>query len=199
MKREEKFKSLEGQAAHLFYKAWMKYKHHTTTTHPESFKQSQYFNHFVNFVEFAKNTHLPDPNSFIELMVKNKIDPKFWTSAVAYGKYLEWVTRMLPAQKLIEVTVNTFFDFADEHEIPVGNIFEEIAPNDVIQMVQQRRISPWILLNSKKFAIFFRDKTNSEERVILESIINPDYWMKRFESHPDDLKLAKDCVLALEL
>jgi len=199
MDKESTFKSLEGQAAHLFYKAWMKHKHHTTTTYADSFKQSQYFNQFVKFVEFAQKVHLPDPNSFIELMVKHKIDPKFWTHPDAYGKYLEWVTRILPAKKLIEITVNTLYDITDEQEINVRDVFTIVAPNDVIQLLQQRRISPWILLNSKKFAAFFRDNTNSEERVIMESIINPEYWTKRFEAHPDDLKYAKDCVAALEL
>lgn len=199
MKREEDFKSLEGQAAHLFYKSWMKHKHHTTTTYAEAFKNSQYFTAFMKFVAFVRKTHLPDTNIYIELMVRLKIEPNNWTNDIAYGKYLEHVTRVLSAEKLIEITVKTLFDIVDEADANIADVFTVIAPNDVIQLLHQRRISPWILLNSKKFTEFFRDQTNSEERVIMESIINPDYWMKRFKAHPDDWKLAKDCVNALEL
>ena len=199
MKREEDFRSLEGQAAHLFYKAWMKHKHNTSATSADAFKHSQYFSAFLKFVEFVKRTHLPDNNAYIELMVRQKIEPPLWTSDIAYAKYLEHITRVLPTEKLIEITVKTLFDVADAGEVEVAEIFTILTPNDVIQLLQQRRISPWILLNSKKFMIFFRDNTSSEERVIMESLINPDYWTTRFKSKPDDLKLAKDCVAALEL
>lgn len=199
MKREEDFKSLEGQAAHLFYKSWMKKKHHTSTTTADGFKTSQYFGTFFKFVNFVRQTHLPDTNSFIEFMVKQKIDPKFWTDDRAYGKYLEHVNRILSAEKLIEITVKTIYDIADEAEINPRDVFSILAPAEVIQLLSQRRISPWILLNSRKFMLFFKDKASSEERVILESLINPDYWTKRFTAFPDDLKLAKDCVSALEL
>ena len=199
MKRAEDFRSLEGQAAHLFYKSWMKYKHHTTMTNPIAFRDSRYFNVFLKFVDFVRRAQLPDTDAFIELMVKQRIEPNLWTDERAYGKYLEWVTRVMATEKLIEITVKTMFDIADVAHVDVGDVFDNITPNELIQLLHQRRISPWILLNSKKFTEFFRDKTTSEERVIMESIINPEYWMKRFKTHPDDLKLAKDCVTALEL
>ena len=199
MQREEDFRSLEGQAAHLFYKAWMKHKHKTSTASADAFKHSQYFNAFMKFVEFVKRTHLPDNGAYIKLMVNQGIEPPLWTSDVAYSKYLEHITRVLSAEKLIEITVKTMFYVADAGEVEVSEIFDILTPNDLIQLLQQRRISPWILLNSKKFMIFFRDKTNTEERVIMESLVNPEYWTERFKTHPEDLKLAKECVSALEL
>lgn len=199
MKRDEDFRSLEGQAAQLFYRSWMKQKHRAHTTSPSAFKDSKYFNVFMKFVDFAKRTHLPDTKAFIKLMVQQKIEPNNWTSDIAYGRYLEWVTRVLPTERLLEITVTTIFDYADEHHVNPHDIFTVISPNEVIQLLHQRRVSPWILLNSKKFSEFFRDNTNSEERVIMESLINPDYWMKRFNTHETDLKLAKDCVTALDL
>ena len=180
-------------------KAWMKSKHHAIVTNPDAFKTSKYFTAFLNFVKFVKRTNLPDTQSFIELMVKEKIEPIFWSKDVAYGKYLEYINRRMPTEKLIEITVKTLFDVADAAEVEVSEIFDAVLPNDVIQLVQQRRLSPWILLNSKKFANFFIEKTNTEERVILESIISPDYWTARFQMRPTDLKLAKDCVSALGL
>ena len=199
MKREEDFRSLEGQAAQLFYKAWMMHKHRAHTTSPSAFKESKYFNMFIKFVNFVKQTKLPDTDAYIKLMVQQKIEPNNWTSDIAYGRYLEWVTRVLPTDRLIEITVTSMFDYADESHVNVSDVFTVISPNEIIQMLHQRRISPWILLNSRKFSEFFRNNTTPEERVIMESLINPDYWMSRFKSHTDDLKLAKDCVIALDL
>jgi hypothetical protein len=177
----------------------MKAKHHSIVTNPDGFKTSKYFTAFLKFVKFVKAAHIPDTQAYIDLMVKEKIEPIYWTRDVVYGKYLEYVTRKLPTEKLIEITVKTIFDIADAGEVTESEIFDVVTPNDVIQLLHQRRISPWILLNSKKFADFFMNKTTTEERVILESIINPEYWTKRFKSYPKDLELAKKCVSALEI
>ena len=199
MTRIEQFKTLRGQAAMQFYKTWMTIKRHASVVTPEVFMDSTFFTAFYKFAGFALKTQLPDPSSFISLMVKQKIDPKYWTRDEAYAKYLEWMTRAMPTNKIIEITVQTIFDIAEVTEVSPSDIFTVLSPNEVIQLIQQRRISPWILLNSKKFMIFFRDNTSGEERVILERLVNPDYWTKRFDTHPKDLELAKECVLALEL
>lgn len=199
MTRIEQFKTIRGRAAHQFYKMWMTKKHHASIVTGEVFMNSTYFTSFYKFAVFTQNTQLPDPESFIALMVKKKIDPKFWTHDEAYAKYLEWMTCAMTAEKIIEITVKTIFDIAEVTEIPPGDIFTILSPNEVIQLIQQRRISPWILLNSKKFMEFFRDSTNGEERIILETLINPEYWSKRFVTHPNDLELAKECVAELEL
>ena len=197
--RHEDFKSLDGQAALIFYKSWMKAKHHSIVTNPNAFKDSRYFTAFLKFVKFVKATHIPDTQSYIDLMVRDKIEPIYWTEDIVYGKYLEYVSRKLPTEKLIEITVKTIFDIADAGEVDASEVFDVVTPNDVIQLLHQRRVSPWILLNSKKFAHFFMNNTSGEERVILESIINPEYWTNRFKTHPKDLELAKKCVRALEL
>lgn len=169
-------------------------------TTPLTFKESRYFNIFMKFVDFTKRTRLPDISAFIKLMVKSRIEPNNWTSDIAYGKYLEWFTRVCPAKKLIGVTVKTMFEIVDDTDInDVSDIFGVLTPNDVIHLIQQRRLSPWILINSKKFATFVHESANSEERVIMESIINPEYWLKRFVAYPNDLKYAKEVIAALGL
>jgi len=199
MQRDEDFKSLEGQAAHLFYKSWMKKKHHAVITNPEAFKNSHYFNSFLKFVNFIFKVQIPDTKSYIELMVEKNITPNLWTQDVVYGKYLEYITRKLPTERLIEITVKTLYDIVDMAEVDVSDVFDVVVPNDIIQLLQQRRVSPWILLNSKKFIAFFLETTTKEERVILESLINPDYWKTRFKSHKSDHKLALECVKALNI
>jgi len=199
MKRDKDFKSLEGQAGFLFYKAWMVEKHKARVILPEAYKSSKYYNQFRKFVDFVKSVDMPDTNLFIKLMVSKKIEPTFWTNHEVYGNYLSYITRKLPTEQWITITFNTLFDIADIAEVNIRQVFDILNPSDVIRLLERRKLSPWILLNSKKFAKFFKTRTTGEEKVILEKLINPDYWKPRFTSNPDDLKLAKKSVSALEL
>jgi len=199
MVREEEFKSPAGQAAWNYYKTWMKLKHKSVVSSALAFKKSQYFSTFYNFTKFVKKTHLPDIKLFIDLMVRTGVDPHYWSSDAAYRKYLEYVTRQLPPHDLAKITIKTFFDIATAADVEVSEIFNVLTPNEVIQLLHQRRLSPWVLLNSKKFADFYINGTTSEERIVMETIVNPDYWMGRFKKHPKDAEVVKNYITELGL
>jgi len=199
MLREEDFKSAAGQSAWHYYRDWMKTKHNSVLPASDAFKNSKYFNAFFNFAKFVKKTQLPDVKIFIDLMVRIGVDPNFWTKDAAYRRYLEHITRKVPAKDLAKITIKTMFDIAEAAGVEVSQIFDVITPNELIQLLHQRRLSPWILLNSKKFADFYINGTTKEERIILETIINPEYWKQRFENHPQDLKIIKQYITELGL
>jgi len=199
MIREDDFKSTTGQAAWHYYKDWMKVKHKSVLSASDAFKNSKYFNAFFNFSKFVKKTQIPDVKVFIDLMVRTGVDPNFWTRDAAYRRYLEHITRKLPAKDLAKITIKTLFDIAEAAETEVSEVFDSLTPNEVIQLLHQRRISPWILLNSKKFADFYINHTTKEEKIILETIINPEYWKHRFENHPQDLEIIKQYISELGL
>lgn len=199
MVREEQFKSPAGQAAWNYYKSWMKVKHKSLTSSAQAFKKSKYFNTFYNFTKFVKKTHLPDINIFIELMVRTNVDPNYWSSDAAYRRYLEYITRQLPAKELAKITIKTLFDIAEAGEVDVSEVFGLLTPNEVIQLLHQRRLSPWILLNSKKFIDFYMKTTSSEERIVMETIVNPDYWAARFKKQPKDVEMVKQYITELGL
>ncbi len=199
MLRDKDFKSLEGQAAFLFYKSWLVEKHKSRVIGADAFKSSKYYNQFRKFVDFVRTVEIVDTTLFIKLMVKERIEPPYWREPDVYGKYLNYITRKLSADKWIELTVNTLFDITDAGEAHISEAFQLLTPCDVIRLLEQRKLSPWVLLNSRKFANFFRTRTTGEEKIIMEKLINPDYWKPRFINNPEDLKLAKKTVIALEL
>ena len=199
MVREDEFASVAGQAAWFYYKTWMKMKHRSVVSSSSAFKKSKYFKTFYKFTDFVKKTQLPDVNIFIDLMVRTGIDPNYWANDAAYRKYLEFVTRQLPTRDLAKITIKTLFDIAEAAEVDVGEVFNVLTANEVIQLLHQRRLSPWVLLNSKKFAKFFINGTSSEERIIMESIVNPDYWTTRFDKHPKDVAVVKLYIAELGL
>ncbi len=199
MLREEQFASLAGQAAWNYYKTWMKLKHRSVVSNSSTFKKSKYFKTFYNFTSFVKKAHLPNIDIFIDLMVRKSIDPNYWTNDVAYRKYLEHISRKLSMPELVKITVKTLFDIADAADVSVNNVFDVLTPNEVIQLLHQRRLSPCILLNSKKFANFYINGTTAEEKIMMQSIVNANYWTNRFNKNPKDLQDVKLYITELGL
>jgi len=199
MLREQQFISPAGQTAWNYYKEWMQQKHKSVVSSSTTFKKSKFFTAFYNFTKFVKKTAMPDTDAFIHLMVRKGIDPKFWTTNDAYRKYLEYVTRQMPTMDFVKITIKTIIDISEAGDCEISEVFDILTANEIIQLVEQRRLSPWVLLHSKEFARFFINKTSSEERIAMETIINPDYWKERFKKHPQDVNNVKKYIQEMGL
>ena len=198
MKRDEEFRSVLGQQAWAFYQNWMK-AHRRMVPAAKSFIHSKYFNSFLRFATFSNKVHLPDTSAFIWLMKDKDILPTIWTNDQVYSMYLEFMDRKVAPKRHAEITINTLFDLADEHDCEVSEIFDHLTPNEVIMLLRSRRISPWLLLKSDKFKDFFMKATSQEERIIMETIIRPPYWTKKFAANPDAINAMLLYVAELKL
>lgn len=198
MIRDEEFRTPIGQAAWHFYQEWMK-AYRRQVPRSSAFLHSKFYSSFIRFAKFVKRVHLPDSELFVRLMKEKDISPTIWTNDQVYAIYLEFMDRKAPPLKQAGITVNTLMNLADEKECNVEDIFDHIAPNELIQLMRERRLSPWILLNSSKFKQFFVDRVSPEERIVLESIIRVHYWQQKFTSQPDDVERMRAFVRELNL
>jgi len=199
MKRDEDFKSTIGQAAWSHYKYWMKQKFKNVPTDSNTFKKSKFFSSFYKFTKFSQQSHLPDIKLYINLMVTHKIDPINWTKDAAYRKYLDYITYKLSPHEQIKISVKTLLDEAIKLNIDVSKIFDVLMPSEVIQLLYQRRLSPWLLLHSKKFTDFYLTKASSEQQITMQALINPEMWGKRFKKSPQNIKIVKEYINELGL
>lgn len=198
MLRDEEFRTPIGQSAWHLYQEWMKV-YRRQVPRSSAFLSSKFYSSFVRFAKFIKKVHLPDPKTFIWLMKEKDIAPSIWNNDQVYAIYLEFLDRRGDPKKQAEVTINTLFNLAEAAGCDVGDIFTVLTPSETIQLLRERRLSPWILLNSKKFKQFFVQKVSPEERIVMESIIRPNYWAEKFKARPSDRELMKTYVSELNL
>jgi hypothetical protein len=142
---------------------------------------------------------MPDVDTFIRVMRERDIPPPMWTNDQVYPIYLEHMDRKATPTKQAEITINTLFNIAEDHDIDVGSVFDHVTANEVILLLRQRRMSPWLLLHSAKFKQFFVHGTSSEEKIIMESIIRPPYWSEKFSTRSDDVATMKQFIQELNL
>jgi hypothetical protein len=185
MIRDEEFRTLNGQRAWNFYQKWMK-AYRRQVPRSDAFLHSKFYKPFVRFAEFAKKVNLPDIDSFIWLMRDEDISPVLWTNDQVYVKYLEFLDRQADPYKRADLTVKTLLQIADAAQCDVSEVFDDvITVSELVQLLRERRLSPWILLRSKKFKHFLISKASPEELIIIEATIRAPYWKEKFEKHPD--------------
>lgn len=198
MKREKEFQSPLGQQAWLLYQDWMR-ANRRHVPKGSSFLHSKLYGSFIRFAQFVKDVKLPDAKVFIRLMVDRDIPPAMWTAHEIYAQYLEHYDRCGKPLNQAKVTIDTLFELAEEHNCDISDVFDYLQPTEVTQLIRQRVLSPWILLNSRKFMGFYINKVTGEERVIMDAIIRPDYWRKKFSSNEKDYLKMKTFVSELNL
>ena len=178
MKRDEQIKTPLGQTAWSYYQKWMKTQRRAVPS-IETFLTSKFYTTFIKFAEFAQKVGLPDVDTFIWYMTEKKIPPVIWVNNEIYTTYIEFIDKKSNPYKEAKRTIDNLFKLADDLQCEVKELFDHLAPNDIIQMLHRRQLSPWILLHSSKFKQFLIHKTTKDERIVMETIIRPDYWAEK--------------------
>lgn len=193
MQRVEDIKTTTGQASYEYYCGWMKAMNRLPPP-MGSFMSSKFFKAFWEFTEFAKRSNLPQPKRFISFVTDKKFQPSMWITNEVYVLYMEFLDFKITPIEQVTISVGTLLSISDKADVDVAHVFDVVNPNDLIQMVRNRQLSPWLLLNSKAFSRFFKTKTSAEQQGILEKLIRPEFWIKRMESKPSDVALIKAVV-----
>ena len=196
--RVDTMKTITGQNMYSYYSKWMISYHRIVPKH-ESFLSSKYYMAFSRFNEFVNRVNIPDVDMFITLMREKEICPTIWANDQVYSIYLEHIDRRATPSEQAKITIQTLFKVAEAADCDTSEVFDVLTPNDVIQFLRTRQLSPWLLLLSPKFKHFLVNKTTPEQRIVLEAIIRPHYWKAKFEKNAGDVLTIKKYITALNL
>lgn len=195
MKRAKDVSSIQGLEAYAQYSEWMRQKNHKVPP-IETFSTSRYFNSFIKFSEYAKKLNLPSTSLFIKLMVQKDISPMLWTRDECYSFYLEWIDRKQDPIDQAAITVETLYKIAEAIEQPVTEVFKAMTAGEVMHLIRQRQLSPWLLLCSKAFKSFLAALSGPEREDML-NLIGYNYWAEKFANNPSVVENMK--LIASEL
>lgn len=199
MRRHDEMKTPTGQAAYNFYCNWMK-SNRRKPPKIETFMESRFYRNFYNFAQFAEKVNMgKNADQFIELMVKHDISPNLWTYDRAYSLFVEQYDRTVPVLKQVETTVDQLYRLADAYDCDIEQVFDTAKPAVIIEMIRQKLLTPWILLNSSKFKQSMRSYYTTEQRKIIEGLIRPMYWKVRFDNNRKTVQIMKKIVKEMRI
>jgi hypothetical protein len=184
MKRYDLFKQVVGHLAYLTFNQWRKISGLPPLV-VDTFVNSRYFNAFVKFAEFSRKQNIPDKIGYIELMVQKQLLPFNWCDVDVYDYYIEHFDAEVTIDEKVDLSIETLQEIAQKNGCEIKDVFNHISPIQVLRYITSRRLSPWLLLLSKKFMDFMTYKTNREERLLFNSFINVPEWKKIFLANQD--------------
>lgn len=197
MERHENMRTLVGQAALMYYKTWFRFKKRRLRN-DMGFLKSQYYKPFMKFAEFARKVHLPEPDTFIKRMVDKNYAPAVWHYSQVYTEYLEFLDQKGDPYSRAADSIKTIRNFAEDADIPFEAFFEKVTTPEMVHMIYSRRLSPWVLLHSPKFKAYLQ-KVSPSDRTLIQGVIRPAFWAKRFKGHPEACNYMNSIVRRLKL
>lgn len=186
------------QPAWEYYRLWMTAKKRATPS-VDTFVHSRLYTAFVDFVVFARKVKLVAPDRFIRLMVAKDFQPQMWTMDGVYMQYLDYIDTELTPLERVEISIDTLFAHANKHDVDISCVFEHTDPDDLIKWLRSQKVSPWLLLNSKKFAWYYANVLTAGHRDVLNSMVRADYWFDKTKQDPELTKQLKAIISELGL
>lgn len=159
----------------------------------EEFANSPYYTAFVKFGSFMVNTAPIYPEKFIEYVIRSGVKLDHWCRDSLYDQYISELIKIEPADGAIQRTIKTMMEWADANNAAWEHYFAYVNLNRATHDVKEGLISPWIVLNTKSGKDMLK-RMNDEQLEIIGPVIDPQYWLRRFQALPADHELVKELI-----
>lgn len=198
MIKMEEMQSPAGQTAFHYYSLWMRYQKRNPPQ-PSAFMASKSFRTFVNFVKFAQNVGLVKIDKFIMLMVEKDFPPFMWHTDSVYSLYLNYLQHNTTPKEHFATSLETLMAVADSRNIDITDVFDVLTPADIIKYLRIRKLSPWLLLFSRKFKIMLSERASPEQQSIIDELIQPTVWIELLPKYPQEREQFKKYISEIGL
>lgn len=186
-----------GQAAFGYYREWMRLKKFSVQG-SAAFVESKYYRSFINFAQMIINAGIARPDKYIELMVAGDILPILWCRESAYAVYLQWNDKLSDPIEQVQSSVNCLLDICEKETVQLEDVFKHLGVQQILSLVRQRQLSPWLLFNSAKFGIVLKTFDQSQ-LIVFNNLINSEYWANKFQTELGTVSTIKNIVKEIGL
>lgn len=166
------------------------------------FVESPYYSAFVKFGRHIVAVRAVDPRAFIDWVIKQNKKIDHWCHEAVYVEYLYQHMRKEAVQDAIERALTEMQSYADENTELLSNgfadYFRQANANRVCHHIANGRISPWIVYNCSS-GIAFLDTLGEEQIAQIITMIDPEYWQRKFTDYLADTEWVKSILKAAGL
>jgi DNA-directed RNA polymerase subunit RPC12/RpoP len=159
----------------------------------EEFVDSPYYNAFIKFGSFLSNANPIYPEQYIEWVIKSGVKLDHWCREEMYYVYVLDLIKKEPAEVALQRTISTMMAWADNNDSHWNHYFKYVSLNRAVYDIKDGKISPWLVLNCDSGRTMLA-KLNDEQLGIIFTVMDPEYWARRFRTYPADMDLVKSVV-----
>lgn len=196
-RRQQEIRTPIGQAAYSYYREWMRIRRFKEQS-AAAFIDSNFYNAFINFAKMVQATNIGKPERYIQLMVECDIPPVLWCRDNAYAIYLDWVDTLSDPMDTVQNSIEYLIEMGKKLGVDLPNIIDALGSQQVLSLIRQRRLSPWVVFNSKKFGDMLRALSQDELKAF-NLVINSSYWAKKFQGNAELVQQIKNIIAEMGL
>ena len=168
----------------LFYRIEMQSK-------PKEYKDfvdSQYYTAFVKYGNYCINTRVIDQEQFTRWLIKNKVKLKDWPTDKMYLLFVQDHCKRESVERALErfvqhASTTQYFD----------TFWESASGYMIADWVEMGKISPWIIISSKRAERAIGAMPNECVNRIA-NCIDADYWAKKRQLNPHDAHFVQEMI-----
>lgn len=185
----ERLRFLSTPKGYKVYDAYSKWQtlNHRPTSDPKIFAGSRYFTLFKNITAHLENVRIYCLDLFLQFVKEQNLPITLWTQSTVYSLFIEYVDTGAPPLKLTEVSVKYILKWCEKEGIDCKDFFDTIRTNELLDLIRGRILTPWFVLNSRKFKQKIQRST-SEQRRIFAMIVKLMYWKVMFDENAAEVE-----------
>lgn len=159
----------------------------------DDFVKSAYYRAFVKFGRHCIAIRAINIPRFIEWLLKNNKKLDHWCRDSIYGEYLTDYIRVEAVSDALARALETAISWSEETGNPDRDYLRFGNSNAICYAITVGRISPWILYNCDSGNEFLGN-LNPEQIGMVWSMIDADFWQRRFRDYAADAEYVRDML-----
>lgn len=159
----------------------------------DDFAKSPYYRAFVKFGRHCVAIRAINTERFVDWLLKQNKKIDHWCRDSVYNEYLLDHVRVECAGDALARALETAIDWAERTGSPDRDFLRYGNDNMLCHAVVSGRISAWVLYNCHSGTQFL-ERINREQLSMIWSMIDSDFWQRRFQDYPADREYVKEML-----
>jgi len=154
------------------------------------FAKSPYYRAFVKYGRYCVAVRAISVPRFTEWLLKNNKKIDHWCRDSVYTEYIGWYIQQEAVADALSRALEESIAWSEETGNPDRDYLRYGNPNRICYAISNGRVSPWALYNCDS-GMEFLSNLNQEQVAMTWSMINSDFWQKKFRDYPADTEYAR--------
>jgi hypothetical protein len=159
----------------------------------DDFAKSPYYKAFVKFGRYCVDIRAVNVSRFIDWVVKQNKKIDHWCRDSVYTEYLADYLRSENISDALARAIEHSITWSEETNNPSHDFLRYGNDNAICHAVVSGRISPWVVYNCASGQEFLA-RLNPGQISMIWSIIDSDFWQKKFRDYIADTEYTRDIL-----
>lgn len=159
----------------------------------DDFAASSYYRAFVKFGRYCQDIKAINFLQFVNWLLQHNKKLDHWCRDSMYEEYLFEYLRVENPNDALSRAIEQSIAWEEDTDYPSRDYLRHGNTNVLCYAIKTGKISPWVIYNSES-GLEFLERLNQEQLAIVWTIIEPDFWQKKFRDYPADTEYLKEML-----